>query len=121
MVPFEKLKQLAQRFINRPHPNNTQAEQFFESASIRHRHYDSIKSERLSLACSDRSLRRTANLTRQTNFAKYRRVRINRLIAKAGRNSRHQTEIDCRFVDFQSAGNIHEYVVPKKLHSRALF
>ena len=68
-----------------------------------------------------RSLCGAAHFAGQADFAEDGRVCIDRLIAKARRDCRHQPEVNGGLVNFQSAGNVNEHVITEQLHAHAFF
>ncbi len=82
------LEQFAQRLINRPHADDSQAEQPFESGGIRDGHDEFFEAERLRFLSSHLRLQRAAHFARQAHFAEDRRVRVERRVSKTRRDTR---------------------------------
>src|SRR5581483_12471188 len=99
---------------------HAQARKLFQPSTVSRWHDDLFEAERLGFTRAHWCLSRAANFAGQTNFAEDSGVSIDRLIAKTSSDRRDKTEIDCRLIDVQSAGDVHEYVVAEQLHAGAL-
>src|SRR5580765_406078 len=113
------LEKFGQGFIHRSHPDDSQSQKLLQALSIRRRHYNPVKSERLSFARAHRRLRRPSHFARQSDFAEHGGVRVDWLIAETRSDGGYQSEIDCRLVHFQSTREVDEHVVAEQLHAGA--